>query len=397
MRLLHTSDWHLGRSLHGLDLLEHQAATLDHIVDVTAGENIDAVLIAGDIFDRAIPPVEAVRLLEDTLKRLTEHAPVIVTSGNHDSAIRLGYGSTLFPQNLHVATRVSDVGTPVELADEHGAVLVYPFPYLDPDGCRHELSDDDEPLARSHESACTAAMRRVNDDLQRRRRDTHDGRARTVVMAHAFVVGGIPLETSESERDIRVGGVDSVPSAVFDGIDYVALGHLHGAQEPRTGHTTTRLRYPGSPLRFSFSEANQEKSITIVELGPDGVAEVSAIAVPQPRPMARLIGALEAILTDPAHEQHLESWVQVTVTDPGRPQQMRERVAHRFPHLLEIRHLPEGEEIGSGDGVANPNTIDPLDVARDFVHHVTGDDVTDAELHCFQDSHDAVLAAERSA
>ncbi|NEE04586.1 exonuclease SbcCD subunit D [Phytoactinopolyspora halotolerans] len=394
MRLLHTSDWHLGRTLHGLDLLEHQAAVLDHIVEVTAREKVDAVLIAGDVFDRAIPPVEAVRLLEDTLKRLTEHATVIVTSGNHDSAIRLGYGSTLFPQNLHVATRVADVGVPVALTDKHGPVFIYPFPYLDPDGCRHELSDDDAPLTRSHEAVCAAAMRRVNADLQERRGD--DGAVRTVVMAHAFVVGGIPLETSESERDIRVGGVDSVPSAVFDGIDYVALGHLHGPQEPRTDHATTRLRYAGSPLRFSFSEATQEKSITIVDLGQDGVAEVTAVPVPQPRPMARIVGTLDSVLTDPVHEQHVESWVQVTVTDPGRPQQMRERVAHRFPHLLEVRHVPEGEEIGTGDGVANPSAIDPLEVAGDFVHHVTGTDITDAELESFRASHDAVLAAERS-
>jgi DNA repair protein SbcD/Mre11 len=150
MRLLHTSDWHLGRSLHGIDLLEYQAEALDHIVTTAQEERVDAVLVAGDVFDRAIPPVEAVRLLEHTLKRLTEHATVVVTSGNHDSAIRLGYGSTLFPRNLHVVTEVGGIGTPVELEDQHGPVLVYPFPYLDPDGCRHELSEGEELIARSH-------------------------------------------------------------------------------------------------------------------------------------------------------------------------------------------------------------------------------------------------------
>ncbi|NED95579.1 exonuclease SbcCD subunit D [Phytoactinopolyspora alkaliphila] len=396
MRLLHTSDWHLGRSLHGIDLLEHQAAALDHIVEVAAEERVDAVLVAGDIFDRAIPPVESVRLLEDTLRRLTEHATVIVTSGNHDSAIRLGYGSTLFPHNLLVSTGVAGVGTAVELADQHGPVLVYPFPYLDPDGCRHELSDGDELIARSHESVCTAAMRRVADDRERRRSHTPEVTARTVVMAHAFVVGGLALETSESERDIRVGGVDSVPSAVFNGIDYVALGHLHGAQEPRTKDQRTRLRYSGSPLRFSFSEATQEKSVTMVEMGAGGVADLFAVPVPQPRPMARISGSFDEILTSRRFDQDEDSWVQITVTDPGRPPQMRERAAQRFAHLLEIRHAPEGQTPAHSDRLANPRAIDPLDVARDFVQHVSGTGISDAELACFQEAHDAVLAAERS-
>ncbi|AYY15023.1 exonuclease SbcCD subunit D [Actinobacteria bacterium YIM 96077] len=391
MRLLHTSDWHLGRTLHGLDLLDHQATALDQIVEIAEAESADAVLVSGDVFDRAIPPVEAVRLLEQTLRRLTEHATVIVTSGNHDSAARLGYGSSLFPDRLHVVTRAERTGHPIELEDQHGPVIVYPFPYLDPDGCRHTLATGDEPLARSHEAVCTAAMRRVWEDI-----DAREARGmRTVVMAHAFVVGGIPPDTSESERDIRVGGVDSVPSAVFDGASYVALGHLHGPQEPKAQDGATRLRYSGSPLRFSFSEAEQEKSVTVVELDASGVAEIRPIPIAQPRPMARITGTLDEILTDPDFAAHEEAWAQVTITDAARPPQMRERVAHRFPHLLEIRHAPPASTIGTSTGVANPRKTDPLHVMRDFVEHVTGQPATDTELTCLQTSHDAVLVGER--
>ena len=169
MRLLHTSDWHLGRSLHGVDLLEHQAAHLDHLVALTRSEGVDAVLVAGDVYDRAVPPVEAVTLLSETLARLSEHAVVVVTSGNHDSAIRLGFGAGLMRAGVHVRTCVADAASPVVLrprAAGEPPVLVYGLPYLDPDVVRRALSPDPgEPLARSHEAVTRAAMDRAQAHL----------------------------------------------------------------------------------------------------------------------------------------------------------------------------------------------------------------------------------------
>jgi exonuclease SbcD len=241
-------------------------------------------------------------------------------------------------------------------------------------------------------------MGRVNADLERRRA-AGGGAARTVVIAHAFVAAGAaePAVTSHSERDIRVGGVDYVPSQVFDGIHYVALGHLHGPQQPRARDGGGVLRYSGSPLRYSFSEAAQQKSVTIVDLGPDGVTDITAVDLPQPRSMARLVGTIDELLHDSAHEAHRDSWVQATVTDSGRPQQMRERVLARFPHLLDIRHLPVTTDIGAGRGVANPAGADPVAVVGDFVVHVTGSEITDAELAVFRVAHEVVLAAGREA
>ena len=294
MRLVHTSDWHLGRTLHGVDLLGHQAAYLDHLVELVRAERADAVLVAGDVYDRAIPPVEAVDLLAGALARLSETAAVVVTPGNHDSAIRLGFAAALMRPGVHLRARVAEVGTPVELADEHGPVLVHALPYLDPDAARETLADDegagdDGRLARSHEAVVAAAMRRVRRDLAGR-----PPGSRSVVMAHAFVVGG---QASASERDIRVGGVDGVPAGVFAGVDYVALGHLHGPQElafPGDGGPV--LRYSGSPLAYSFSERDHRKSSTLVTLGADGVESVEQVPAPVPRRLVELMGPLADVL-----------------------------------------------------------------------------------------------------
>src|SRR4051812_5961702 len=256
MRILHTSDWHLGRSFHREDMLTHQAAYVDHLLDVVEREQVNLVVIAGDVYDRALPQVDAVRLADEALARLAaSRAQVVLTSGNHDSAQRLGFSSRLIDSaGVFIRTDAPTVGTPVLLGDEHGDVAVYGLPYLDPDSVR-------EPWglpARSHEAALDEAMRRVRADLGTRHKGT-----RSVVLAHAFVAGAQP---SESERDISVGGVSLVPTSTFEGVDYAALGHLHGR------HTLTEtVRYSGSPLAYSFSEAGQVKGSWLVELDAGGL------------------------------------------------------------------------------------------------------------------------------
>ena len=169
MRLLHTSDWHLGRGLHGVDLHEAQESVLAQIAAAVTDEQVDAVLISGDVFDRAVPPVASVRLWSQTLGQLAELAPVIVIPGNHDSATRLGVGADLYRDGVHIASELSQVGTPILLTDDDGPVAVYPIPFLDPDMSRRTLSDDDESLPRSHEAVLGAAMQRVRRDLDERR------------------------------------------------------------------------------------------------------------------------------------------------------------------------------------------------------------------------------------
>jgi exonuclease SbcD len=354
VRILHTSDWHLGRSFHRVGMLEHQAAYVDHLLGVVRSEAVDLVVVAGDVYDRALPHVDAVRLADETLARLAASpARVVLTSGNHDSAQRLGFGSRLFDAaGIHVRTDASSVGTPVLLEDAHGPVAVHGIPYLDPQA----LHETWQLPARSHEAALAEAMRRVRDDLARRP-------ARSVVLAHAFVAGGLP---SESERDISVGGVSVVSSELFDDISYTALGHLHGRAV-----LGDALRYSGSPLAYSFSEAGHTKGSWLVDLGADGVSGATFVEAPVPRPLSVLSGDLETLLTDPALERAESHWVQATLTDSVRPDRPMERLRRRFPHTLVLGFAPDGVP-------AHPVVSEPArgqtdhDVALDFVASLRG-------------------------
>ena len=405
MKVLHTSDWHLGRTLHGVDLLDHQAAYLDHLVELTRFEGVGAVLVAGDVYDRAVPPVEAVVLLSETLARLAEHATVVVTPGNHDSAARLGFGAAIMRDRIQVRTRVAGLAAPVVLPDDAGELLVYALPYLDPDVVRRKLSGGDTsdptpapPLPRSHEAVVGAAMIRVRRDLESRvDAAARSGRLRprAVVMAHAFVVGGEP---SESERDIRVGGVDHVPAGVFAGIDYVALGHLHGPQRVGAGDGPA-MRYSGSPLAYSFSEQHHHKSTVLLDLRSgrgSGTVDPELVPAPVPRRLADLEGTIEGLL-GAAGEPHLDDWLRVTVTDAYRPADLYRRVKERFPHALVIQHRPPERTSDRAGATVVTSANDPLQVAAEFVVHVTGAEATDAELAVLRRAYEQVTAAEQSA
>jgi len=386
MRFLHTSDWHLGRTLHGVDLLDAQADVLGQICQLVArppdGVPVDAVLVAGDVYDRAVPPVEAVALFASTLAELIKHTTVIITAGNHDSAIRLGFGAELFTERLRLRTDLATVGSPVLLGEPDAQVAVYPLPYLDPDAARTVLAPGEQPLERSHQAVMAAAMDRVRHDLASRAPGT-----RSVVLAHAFVVGGLP---SESERSIVVGGVDSVAATTFDGVDYVALGHLHGAQQPR-GSAGTLLRYSGSPLRYSFSELGHTKSVTLVDLPLVGPLVVTEAPLRQPRPMVELTGPLAELLADREHAEH---WVRLVVTDRSRPDQLFERVKSHFPHVLQVLHLPAGARPAGASAAPAAVAQTPRQLGGDFIQHVTGLDALDLELDLFEQAYQVASTAE---
>ena len=365
MRLLHTSDWHIGRSLHGADLLQEQEEVLSGLADVVGAEAVDVVVVAGDVYDRAVPSADATGVLDRVIGRLLRAgAAVVLTPGNHDSARRLGtFSGLLSAAGLHVRATTAGLDEPVLLRDEHGEVAVYGLPYLEPEIARHELG---VPGARSHEAVLAEAMERVRRDLFLR------PGARSVVLAHAFVGGGVP---SDSERDICVGGVDLVPAAVFDGVDYVALGHLH---RPQT--LTERLRYSGSPLAYSFGEAGQEKQVWLVDLDATGLAGVRALALPTPRPLTVLTGTLDELLADPAHTAVEEHFVSARLTDEVRPSDPMRQLQTRFPHCV---HLEWTGSAGGGDGRSYQERLrgrSDLEVAGEFVTHVRdGVGMSDAE------------------
>jgi DNA repair protein SbcD/Mre11 len=367
MRLLHTADWHLGRAFHGEDLLSAQAAFVDFVVDAARTAAVDGVLIAGDLYDRALPPVDAVRLASEALARLAEIAPVVAISGNHDSAARLGFGAELLARaGVHVQTDPLAAATPVAVGDG----WVYAIPYLEPDLVREPLGIEE----RTHAAAMAAAMAQVRADAARRN-------GPVVVMAHAFVAGGMP---SESERDLAVGGASNVPAFAFDGADYVALGHLHGPQVVGGGLG----RYAGSPLAFSFSEAGQAKSVALVEITAGALPLVELLPCPLPRALANVRGTLDELLADPRLAAAEDAWLQATLTDPVRPADAMERLRRRFPHAVALAFDPQGAGALPGDSYGR---------LRRFVADTRGRAADDDELALLRDALTARRVAELAA
>lgn len=322
MRILHTSDWHVGRTFHGVDLLADQARALAEIAEIVRRENVDAVVIAGDLYDRSVPSSDAVRACNRALVDIRDAGAVIVaTSGNHDSPARLGAGADFAAAGgLHMFTTIAGIAEPVELSDGQGPVLFYGIPYLEPDVCRRELG---LPGARTHADVLGAAMDRVRADV--------DGRpegARSVVLAHAFVVGG---ESTGSERSISVGGAETVAAGVFSGVDYVALGHLHSPQV-----IDDSVRYSGSPLPYSFGERTHRKGVWLVELDAAGLAEVRLIELTPVRGLTQLTGTLAELLEDPAHADAEADYVSAVLTDDVRPVDSMRKLQDRFPHAVRV-------------------------------------------------------------
>lgn len=326
--MLHTSDWHIGRTFHGVDLLADQARSLTAIAELVAAESVDVVVLPGDVYDRSIPSADAIAVCNRGFEAIrAAGARIVATSGNHDSPARLGAGASFAAAGgLYLRTTVAEADRPVLLDDEHGPVAFYGIPYLEPDITRAELG---VPQARSHADILDAAMARIRADIAQR-----DG-IRTVVLAHAFVVGG---EATGSERSISVGGVETVPMSAFDGIDYVALGHLHSPQT-----LSESVRYCGSPLPYSFAESSHRKAVWLIELDADGLHSVERRDLPVVRGLTKLTGTLDDLLNDAGHAPAEEHYVSAVLTDSTRPVDAMRKLRERFPHAVHVEWVrPEG-------------------------------------------------------
>ncbi|MCT9929355.1 exonuclease SbcCD subunit D [Planotetraspora sp. A-T 1434] len=375
MRVLHSSDWHLGRSFHRESLLSAQAAFVDHLVETARAERVDVVLVAGDVYDRALPSVDAVALCDEALARLKAlGVHTVLISGNHDSAVRLGFGADLM-ELVHLRTDPARAWDPVVIGD----AAFYGIPYLEPELVRGPW----ELAERSHTAAISHAMDRI------RAHRPEGGARRKVVLAHAFVTGG---EASDSERDISVGGVAHVPLSAFAGADYVALGHLHGRQT-----MSETVRYSGSPIAYSFSEANHTKGSWLVDLdaGPENAARVEFVPAPVPRPVGRLRGRLDDLLSNERFAEREQHWLQVTLTDPVRPREAMKRLRGRFPHALALSFEPDG----TADPPARSARIAgraEFDVALDFVREVRGEPADEDERRLLAEAVEACRIKEVS-
>jgi exonuclease SbcD len=329
MRILHTSDWHVGRTFHGHSTLAALDEVFDAVVEVVRDRGVDVVVVSGDVYDSSTPSAEAVELLNAILVRIRRAgATIVLTSGNHDSPARLGSMSTFAAEaGVHVITHPSQITTPVTLTDEHGPVHLYGICFLEPARLRQVWAD--APM-RSQKDVLTRAMQLVRDDLAERG-------GRSVVLAHTFVQG-VEGESCDSERDIigtTVGGVDKVPVPTFDGVDYAALGHIHGRAE-----LTPRVRYCGAPLHYSFSEAGKPRGGWLVDLDAGGLGEVEWVDLPVPRALTVVTGTLDELLSDTALDAVTDHWISAVITDATRPMDAMRRLQSRFAYCAHLEFRP---------------------------------------------------------
>ena len=395
MRILHTSDLHVGRTLNNIPLLDDQAAILDQIADIARQEDVDVVVIAGDIYDRAAPSGEAVALVDRFLVRLVvrDRRKVLAIAGNHDSPERIGFTARILQElDLHLRGTLADL-SPVILEDAHGPVAFHLLPYAEVAMARQHAHDDapkldlglpegdapgahDTPGAiRDHQAAMdhlVAASLAAGPEVARR-----------VVVAHAFVRGGT---VTESERDLSVGGASQVAASTFDAFAYAALGHLHRGQ--RIGDDD-RLRYSGSPLKYSLNEATHEKSVTIVDLDGDGRVSTRTVPLAAPRDVRQLVGTLDELVAAGAHDPRPDDLVGARLTDPFTVPDPARRLRQWYPHLVSVEYVNLAIGPANGAGPADPRRS-PLDLFADFFRDLTGRDLDDEDR-------DIVAAAVRTA
>lgn len=366
MRILHTADWHLGRILHGVHLTEDQAFVLAQLVDLVAEARPEAVVVAGDVYDRAIPPQDAVALLDETLARIAGdlRTPVVLIAGNHDSPERLGFGARLLAAGrLHVVGRLPEKVRPLLLEDRHGPVEIHALPFAEPPVVRERTGD---PEVRDTASA----LARLLADA----RDARNPRHRAVLVAHAAVLG---CEATDSERPLSIGGTDAVPAGLFEGFDYVALGHFHRPQAAGAPH----LRYAGSLLPYSVSEIGQTRSVSLVEIDAAGRASVEAIPLRPRRALRRVEGTLAELEAAGPADPAREDYVVARLLDRGPLLDAVGRLRSAYPNLLHIERpaLAAPGPAGVEGGARRIRGRSELELFADFVRETTGEELAPAE------------------
>lgn len=321
MKLIHLSDLHLGKRVNEFSMLEDQAYILLKILSVIDDQRPDAVLIAGDVYDKSVPSAEAVELFDDFLVRLAERKlQVFVISGNHDSPERLAFGGRLMDASgVHLAPVYNGHVAPITLTDSFGPVNIFMLPFVKPGHIRRFFPEE---KIESYTDALSVAVGDMKPNTGER----------NVLIAHQFVTGA---ERSDSE-EASVGGLDNVDAAVFDGFDYVALGHIHGPQNIGS----ERIRYCGTPLKYSFSEASHQKSVTVAELGGKGALSVRTVSLIPKRDMVELRGSYEELMRKSFYEgtTYPEDYVHITLTDEEDVPEAMARLRVVYRNLMKLSY-----------------------------------------------------------
>lgn len=369
MKFIHTSDWHLGRQFHNVSLLEDQQAVLEQLIQYIENNPVDAVIVAGDVYDRSVPPTIAIELLNRVVKRICGelNTPMILISGNHDGAERLGFGSEQMKRSgLHIISNFEDMLTPVVIETKAaGHVAFYGMPYNDPEQVRYVYK---EPVS-THDEAHKLLAEKITEQFQSEHRN--------ILISHCFVDGAIE---SESERPLSIGGSDRVSHEHFLNFDYVALGHLHQPQKKGEEY----IRYSGSLMKYSFGEQNQKKGFTLVEIGKDGFIGAEHIELTAPHEMRIVGGELEQILewgkTDPKNEDYLL----VRLMDKHAILNPMEKLRTVYPNVL---HLEKpGMLIGVEQEMAQAKLArSEIDMFKDFFAEAQDSELSNEQEQAISD------------
>ncbi|MFI5380770.1 MAG: exonuclease SbcCD subunit D [Tepidisphaerales bacterium] len=380
MRFIHTADWHLGRLLNGIRLTEDQAHVLGQLVDIARQARADALVLAGDIYDRAVPPPEAVELLNDTLNRLILdlRLPVIAIAGNHDSPQRVEFAARLLrPQGLHIFGAPGRPAGLVSVNDAHGPVDFHAVPYAEPAVVRQVYADED---VVDHQTAMDRCCREI--------RERQASGRRSVLVGHAFVSGG---SASESERPLTVGGTGTIAAHTFAGFDYIALGHLHAPQQVEQNH----VRYSGSLLKYSISEAAHQKGVLVVDMDAAGRCVVETVALRPRRDLRIVRGHMEQILSGATSDASRDDYIHAILEDEGALLDPVGRIREVYPNLIGLNYA---REFAPASGV--PQRMDhrgrsESDLFAEFFRQVTGSDIGQAEQAEFDVAVEEVRRGER--
>lgn len=363
MRILHTSDWHLGRQFHAVSLDVDHEAVLAQVEAAIAAHEPDVLIIAGDIFDRATPPQSALRRFGEFVRRVGVNSAtaIVLIAGNHDSAAQIGMMGVLADANRSLVRGPLDAEErPLVLSDEHGQVAISALPFSFEFAARACYGNDD--------ISCPADV--LREQVASARRHLPEG-ARWVVVAHAFVEGAT---TSDGERPLTraVGGIETVPLSVFDGAHYVALGHLHRPQAVGSQH----VRYAGAPLAFGFDEEGHEKSMTLVDLAGDGSLTITPIPFVPPRRIRTIRGRLAELIAAPEGSDDL---ISIVLTDETPQIDPMKRIRRLYPNAVQLAYErnASGGEQRLRDGRAALER--PQEVIANFVGFVRETEITDAE------------------
>jgi len=377
---IHTADLHLGRQLYGERLLEDQRVVLEQLADLVEERKPTALLIAGDVYDRSLPPADAVELLDTLVGRVAGElqTPIVMIPGNHDSADRLSFGARLMAAGrLHIAGQLGATVDPVVLSDDDGEIAIFPVPFLEPARVREVLGDD---AVRDQQTAWAAVLQGVRDQAQGRR---------TVLVGHAFVQGGT---VSESERPLCIGGADTIDAGLFSGIHYVALGHLHQAQSVGS----ERVQYSGSPLKYSLSELSHNKAFAVVEMDSAGAVSIERVPIQPRRDLRRVQGTLSDLLAQ-GPDGSAEDYVVITLEDKGPVHEPMARLRKVYPNALHIERVQQAESAPGRFAGKDHRALGLAEHFSDFFAEVTGEEMTQDEAALLREVLGELQAEERVA